>query len=504
MKPLRWVCERLVGFAVFLILLGFVIWTMVLAAIVADAQYVQLSGTLQASNGMPAQNYILSFQLSQFGYISGTGVVVNSGTYCATSTDGSVVGVPNPLQSPVVTVAFTGTLPPANYYVKLAFYDASGNLTLPSPERVIQLNSTGQLIVASPVSGLPAGAIGMKVYISATSNTETLQGTTVGSAAFIQSTALVSGANPSSSNTTLCKQIANDAIWPTGTGYTVALTDTGGNTLPGYPMMWQLMGPNTTINLSTGLPYYHGTVYFPTPILASPLNHALQSISGPLSLTGYNLVNAGAIGVGTSLPAWPIDVENGVINASGGFVVNGATPATGKCLGSDGTAYDTPINCFTTGALYYQTVGVAGSPEPQEPELNLIPGANTTVTCADNSGATRTDCTFSSGLASQSLTITPASGASVSCYTGFTCTSLGGVLLITSSSSGGGTFATLHWATPVSNILCQAVQTGYNSVYGYVGVSYSPVATGTSWTIYAAQPLNVGGGALVGYRCAQQ
>ena len=344
------------------------------------AQYVTLAGTMQASNGMPASNYILSFQISQMAYVSGTGVVVNNGVYCATSTDGSVVGVPNPLQSPVVTTGFTGTLPPANYYVKLAFYDASGFLTLPSPERVIQLNSTGQLIVASPVSGLPAGAVGMKVYISATSNTETLQGTTVGSAAFIQSIPLVSGASPSSTNTTLCKQIANDAIWPTGTGYTVALTDTGGNTLPGYPMMWQLMGPNTTINLSTGLPYYHGTVYFPTPILASPLNHALQSISGPLSLTGYNLLNVGAIGVGTSLPAWPIDVENGVINASGGYLFNGSGGTAGQCLVSDGTAYDTPGPCLPS-------IEEVGTPLTQRSILNF----DGTVVATDSSSPARTN-----------------------------------------------------------------------------------------------------------------
>jgi len=338
---------------------------------------------------MPASNYILSFQLSQWGYESGTGVVINAGTYCATSTDGSVVGVPNPLQSPVVTTGFTGTLPPANYYVKLAFYDASGFLTLPSPERVIQLNSTGQLIVASPVSGLPAGAVGMKVYISATSNTETLQGTTVGSAAFIQSIPLVSGASPSSTNTTLCKQIANDAIWPTGTGYTVALTDTGGNTLPGYPMMWQLMGPNTTINLSTGLPYYLGTVYFPTPILASPLNHALQSISGPLSLTGYNMLNVGAIGVGTSLPAWPIDVENGAINASGGYLFNGSGGTAGQCLISDGTAYDTPATCLTTSGSFsaYQIVDAAGTPLTQRTVLNF----DATMAATDSSSPARTN-----------------------------------------------------------------------------------------------------------------
>lgn len=343
----------------------------------ALAQYVTLSGTLQSSNGMPASNYILSFTPSQMGFVSGTGIVINAATYCATSTDGSVVGIPNPLIAPSVTTGFTGTLPPANYFVKIAFYDASGNLTLVSPETVTQLNSTGQIIVASPSSGMPAGATGMKVYISTTTNAETLQGQTTGSAAFIQSVPLVSGAAVPSSNTTICKQVANDTIWPSGTGYTVALTDPSGNTLPGYPMQWQLMGPNTTINLSNGLPYYHGTVYFPSPILASPLNHGLQSISGPLSLSGYNLTNVGAIGLGTTMPAWPIDVEDGAINASGGYLYNGAAPLNHVLLGNGSAYVDSPTIPYSviSGAptAYYQTVAANGSAQTQRPTLNFAP-----------------------------------------------------------------------------------------------------------------------------------
>lgn len=314
----------------------------------ATAQMVTLTGTLQSSNGMPASNYGITFTPSQFGFVAGSSVVINTTTSCATSTDGSVVSLPNPLTKPGVTVGFTGTLTPGNYYVKYAFYDAAGNLTLVSPETVIQLNSTGQLIVASPSSGMPAGAVGMRVYISASTNAETLQGSTTGSAAFIQSVPLVAGAQPSSSNTTVCKQIANDAIWPTGTGYTVAMIDPNGNTIPGYPMQWQLIGPNTTINLSSGLPYYHGTVFFPTPIMASPLNHNLQSIAGPLSLSGFQLRNVSAIGIGTfGTPAWPIDVENGEINASGGYLINGQGGASGQAPCSNGTAINQFCNFYS-------------------------------------------------------------------------------------------------------------------------------------------------------------
>ncbi len=40
-------------------------------------------------------------------------------------------------------------------------------------------------------------------------------------------------------------------------------------------------------------------------------------------MTGYNLINLGALGVGTSTPAFPLDVENGYINTNLGYLVAG-------------------------------------------------------------------------------------------------------------------------------------------------------------------------------------
>lgn len=323
----------------------------------AECQQVTLTGTLQSSNGLPAQNYAISFKPSQFGFIAGTGVLVNTTTTCATSTDGSVVGVGNPLTVSIVTPAFVGSLPAGNYYIKYAWQDAASHVTLASPEAVVNLTGTGELQVAPPASGAPSTATFMNVYVSTTSGTETYQGQIAAGSVYLQNVALVSGSALPSSNATVCKQVANDAIWPVGTGYTVALVDPNGNTQPGYPMMWQLLGPNTTINLSNGLPYYHGTVTFPVPILASPLTHAQQSISGPLNLAGYNLTGVGSLGVGTNLPGWPIDNETGKTNSFGGFLVNGSGGTSGQCLGSDGTAYDVPVNCLTsTAGIFYQTV----------------------------------------------------------------------------------------------------------------------------------------------------
>jgi hypothetical protein len=48
-----------------------------------------------------------------------------------------------------------------------------------------------------------------------------------------------------------------------------------------------------------------------------------------------------------------------------------------------------------TPSLYYQTVDANGTAETQRPALNLVSGTNATVSCADNSGASRTDCTIS-------------------------------------------------------------------------------------------------------------
>lgn len=350
-----------------------------LASTSALAQYATLTGTLQSSNGLPASNYIISFRPSQLGFIAGTGVLVNTTTSCATSTDGAVVGIGNPLASSIATAAFVGTLPAGNYYIRYAWETPGATVTLTSPESVVNLTGTGELQVPPPASGAPAGVAFMDVYVGTASGAETLQGSTSALATYNQNVPLVTGAALPAANTTVCKQVANDAIWPVGTGYTVALVDPNGNTQPGYPMMWQLLGPNTTINLSNGLPYYHGTVTFPVPILASPLNHALQSISGPLNLGNYNLGGVGNLGVGTSLPAWPVDVENGLINSSSGYLVNGFGGANGQCLGSDGTKYGVAVNCLTsTAGIFYQTVKYLGSNMTQRQFLSLGTGLKAT------------------------------------------------------------------------------------------------------------------------------
>jgi hypothetical protein len=337
---------------------------------------------------------------------------------CATSIDGSVVGTPNPLNPPIVAAVLSGTLPAGNYYVQEAWYDALSNTTLVGPEVQIQLTGTGELQENQPSSGRAATAVGRNIYIGTTSGGETLQGTVVANGTYTQSVPLVTGAAVPPTNTTICSIIANDSGWPTGTGYVVSLTTPAGSTMPGYPMQWQLLGPGNTINLSQGLPLYNGTVTYPIPILARPYNHGPQSISGPLSMTNYFLTNVGKLGVGTGLPAWGVDVEGtslqSIINAAGGYLVNGNAPAANTCLGStDGVANDTQIPCLTASSptLFYQTVEGNGSAATQRPALNF----SSLFSVADSASPARTNVGLSTTGSEAHVVTAAGAGTATDC-----------------------------------------------------------------------------------------
>lgn len=347
------------------------------------APYVAVTGTLSASNGMPAQNYVISFTPTQLFFVGGTSVVV-SGSTCATDVSGAVVGVRNPLTAPAVAVQYSGTLPAGNYYVAVTWYDTYAHQTLISPVATAQLSSAGSLQISPPSAGAPANALGMNVYIGTSVSTLSYQGQTTSTVAtYAQSVPLVNGAATPTTNTTVCQVVANDAGWPTGTGYSVSLTNASGNTAPGYPMQWQFLGPGSAYNLSNGIPYYNGRVTYPVPVLTEPLNHNMQSINGPLSMgtpggIGYNIVNVAELGVGTALPAWGVDVEGsalaGAVNVNTGYLVNGAAGSSGQCLASDGSYFDTPVNCLTAApAVFYQTVDANGAAQTQRPTLNFSP-----------------------------------------------------------------------------------------------------------------------------------
>jgi hypothetical protein len=201
------------------------------------------------------------------------------------------------------------------------------------------------------------------------------QGQTVTpTASFTQSTPLAAGATPPILNSTVCQAVANDAAWPIA-GYMAALIDASGNAVPGFPKQVQFIGPGSGYNLANGMPVWNGSVTYPVPILTVPYNHNTQSISGPLNMTGYNVVNVGALGVGTLLPAWGVDVEGSgaaaAVNANQGYLVNGGAGTAGQALCSDGTYYDQPCTFMLPANFFYQTVDTNGTPLTQRPTLNF-------------------------------------------------------------------------------------------------------------------------------------
>ena len=354
----------------------------------ASAYAGTVSGTVLGPSGLPIKNGTLTFTLQQAGLMLGSGSVVPTSASCSTSSDGSVVGVPNPLSLPSTSITYgSGTMAPGIYYVVYTFYDSQSNRTLGSPELQVQLTSTGSLIIAPPAA-FPANAAGITVYVGTVSGAETGQGNTVGpTEVFNQNETPVSTSySIPTSNATVCSIAFNDTIIPYS-GYNVSLISSNGNAYPGWPQAWQLNGGvSGTVNVSNGAPLWNGTVIYPQPIMAQPLNHGPQSISGLLNLSGYDLLNTGAVGVGTSTPSWPLDVENGYINTNLGYLVGGGAGTSGQCLVSNGT-YFGPGSCGSLPAIFYQDVEWNGSILAQQPLLNFTPR----LTAVNNAGATRTD-----------------------------------------------------------------------------------------------------------------
>ena len=139
-----------------------------------------------------------------------------------------------------------------------------------------------------------------------------------------------------------------------------------------------------TVNISNGAPLWNGTVIYPMPILSQPLNHGPQSISGSLNMTGYNIVNVGRIGIGTTTPAFELD-DLGFVNSYKGYLYQGNSEA------SDNAWYRTGPHLFPEAAESRQqpttSTCVEGTICTQQPFLNF--DGNFHV--LDNPGSTRTE-----------------------------------------------------------------------------------------------------------------
>ena len=172
-------------------------------------------------------------------------------------------------------------------------------------------------------------------------------------------------------------------------------------------------------------------------------------------------------------------------------VSSGATSVPGIQAQNAGTTLGqvTKLNCSTGttctksgstvtitssggGGTNYQTVQQSGVALPQEPIINFT-GAG--VTCVDNPGATRTDCTITSGggttvnAFNTTVTFDPATGLATPV-----------------------TVTGLTWLTSTSKVVCSwfnlgAVTNNTEYVYLTAGLhyAYDTIVVGTSLTVYA-------------------
>lgn len=260
-----------------------------------------VTGQVQNAAAGPVRNGTFSFTLTAPATVAGTATVVTSSVPCYTDGNGNVAGEPDPLLAPVLSVNLaSGTLPAATYFVKIWYFDGTGN-SFVSPEASISLVSIGTLNVLSPVKQ-PLNASGYRVGISTVSGSETIQGSVTGVPGawgnFSQSVPLtVPAAAAPVSNTTVCTLRFNDELTPSFTCYDVGLTSSTGGNIPGYPAYWYLNGGSAgTINVGSGTPQSNvcqgqGVVY-PQAIVTLPPFNGQQTINGPLNLNGFALNNA--------------------------------------------------------------------------------------------------------------------------------------------------------------------------------------------------------------------
>ncbi|HEY7839183.1 MAG TPA: hypothetical protein VIC54_11360 [Terriglobales bacterium] len=332
-----------------------------------------LTGKFVTPLSGPVANGMLLLTLSQAAVVPGTFAIVPQTVSCATSTDGSVVGVPNPLTAPIAG-AFTGvgTLSAGTYFVKIVYTGISSTGTLASPELVLSLASAGELRINAPAVQ-PAAATGYQVYIGASSGAETLQGSVSGfGSAYTQSAPLAAGTALPGQNNTVCALAFNDTTIPSYTYYTATLEDRAGNTLPGYPQNWYLAGSSTDVSTLEPLAA-NPAARFPMPILSNPATNVAQSLNSPLNLNLNPLFNTSNVGPGYfssfysgTLPAPP--------TAIGGWTPNAAvelwridlyaqTAGSGGTSGLNVTVTDGTSTCTFQGLLAAATTVTSAQPQ---------------------------------------------------------------------------------------------------------------------------------------------
>lgn len=212
-------------------------------------------------------------------------------------------------------------------------------------------------------------------------------GTTTPMATYTDATGAVQNTNP-----IVLDASGGASIWLSNGAYKLVLKNTLGTTIwtvdqvKGGGGLGGICGTAGAIQSATS--GGGGLTCDPT-ITINPANHTINVGSLPT-----NHVTIGAQGMPTS---WNFDTTSPAtaLASLGGNVVNSVFARTGSVVATTGDytcAQITGAICSIT-PLQYQTIQAAGVILPQQPILNLIAGAGTTLTCVNNPGSTRTDCT---------------------------------------------------------------------------------------------------------------
>lgn len=176
------------------------------------------------------------------------------------------------------------------------------------------------------------------------------------------------------------------------------------------PACYAVLSTMGTFNLDVATPCTSAT---PPPPPGGPFDATFNNVTVMGLLSGGSALFSGSFSAGSfHFLAAPGDCTSG--NYSTGLDINFAP----VCLplptvsipvlsvfgrGSNVVAANGDYSCgMVTGAicslptLNYQTVQVSGTSKTQRSKLNFLSSGATTVTCADNSSANSTDCSFSS------------------------------------------------------------------------------------------------------------
>jgi hypothetical protein len=179
---------------------------------------------------------------------------------------------------------------------------------------------------------------------------------------------------------------------------------------------------------------------------------------------------------------------NGTNGTNGSNGTNGAAGATGPngATGTTGTA-------GTNGAI--SQIQANGTAQTVQPFLNLISGTGATVTCVNNGGATRTECTIAAaGSLSTTATLDLSMGGfnnnSAGLYPAWTITGLSGgkspdgaigvQLINTGTPTMSRTFRwPANWAGGAVTVLLTASAGGSSGNFG-IGVKFACISGGAS------------------------